>query len=528
MKRAIAIILLVCFYAVNCQAQGSSKSVKDFGAKGDGVTDDTQALINGVQGSSTLIIPAGTYNIKGVVSFNGLKNKVIIADKNAVIRNTTDDKGSFNFAFCQNLTIQGGTWTYVHLPTSNGKTGQEVYFLFSTCKNVTVNHIHLIGAWEMGICMMACMNMNISNNIIEKCYRDGIYSHYSANLVYCGNHLADIKDDAMSIHDYGIASQRTVLTAAGIPQSGYAIVFDNTTKNTYQGFASIGCTHLFIANNDIQNTVTGGISISNSELLFVGSTARPNNITISNNNLSGVGGNIKIIDDYHHNSAQLSIGRAAIFVGVIDEKDKILNPKSTIKYVTVNDNTVSNSYEDGIYLGNINGLNFFNNVFSNNNLNGDAYGVSAVEMKSCNGVAMGNNTIRDGRKNADGDFIYNLDSVNGNEGQWNISSQMGKQAEASANSSLQKVEERSKEVTVNIGGLSLQPSEFKIIKKPFNPGLLADYINLVAPGGTGGKITANACLDMDNQTVVIIIRNTSQEAIKINNPNWVIREFYHN
>jgi hypothetical protein len=58
-------------------------SVKDFGAVGDGVTDDTAAFTAGVTylntlGGGTLCVPQGSYLLNGVAGTDGIKNGVLI------------------------------------------------------------------------------------------------------------------------------------------------------------------------------------------------------------------------------------------------------------------------------------------------------------------------------------------------------------------------------------------------------------------------------------------------------------------
>lgn len=523
-KLLLSIIPLLL--VLTCYAQ--TKSIRDFGAKGDGVADDTQALIKGVQGSSTLTIPAGTYNFKGRIELTALHNKTIIADKNAVMRNTVDNKGSFNITQCTHISITGGTWTYVNLPTAIG-LGPEHYFSITGCQDIEVTHVHIIGSAETGFSLVNDVNVTIANNEIERCFRDGIYSHYSASLVYCGNYIHDIKDDAMSVHDYGIPSQRAVIAALGYQQAGSAIIFDNTTRNTYEGFSSVAGSKLFIANNDIQNTVTSGISVFNSPTMFQGSTARANKIIISNNKLSYVGGGTDIMNVFYPNSGQLSTGHAAIFVGSTDTKNTIINPTTRIQYVTVVDNKVSDCAKNGAYFGQVDNLILFNNLFINNNTSEDSYTGKCVELKDCRDVSVGKNTIKDNRSDPkNSDAAYSLSQVSGNMGQWNIQSRAAKQSEVTA-SPVQNAGEMQKDAPLSFSSFTLQPTEYKIIRQPFNPGSLADYINLLPPGNNMlRKISYNAFLDTGNGTIVVILRNTGRQALNVPGTGWQVREFYHN
>jgi len=522
MRKIIPFAIAFILCAFNCFAQQNSQSIKDFGAKGDGVSDDTQAFMKAVQSAQTLIIPKGIYNVKGPMAFNNLQNKVIIL-QGAVIRNTDNTKATLMLTGCTNVAIHGGTWTYASMPTGNG---YDVAIRITTCRNIEITHTHVLGSSEQGIVLVCVIGANISNNVIEQCFRDGIYSHYSSNLIYACNYIHDIKDDAMSIHDYGIPAQRCILNDAGIPQAGNSIVFNNITKNTYEGFSSIGCTRLFIANNNIQNTVTGGISIFNSENLFKGSTARANRIVISGNKLSGCGGKPKIIGAYYGNNGQVSTGRAAIFVGVLDSKDQISNPQSRIQYVTVTNNTVTNCFENGAYLAQIDHLNVLGNTFRNNNISRSEYDGSEVEIQNCNAVTIDKNSVSDNRTSTESkDHSYSLDGVNGNMGSWSINSSGA--SPSTTNSSLKGANELSRDVKADVPGFSLKPGEYKIIRQKFSTGVLTDCIDLL-PASSNSQLACNAFTDPTSGMIVVVIANNGKQNLDIPGGSWTVREFYHN
>lgn len=82
-------------------------SVKDFGAVGDGVTDDTAAISSAIDAGNTIIFPAGTYIVASASSIvkTGLNNKRLIGN-NAVLKKT-GSKGIFYFKQCTNILIEG-------------------------------------------------------------------------------------------------------------------------------------------------------------------------------------------------------------------------------------------------------------------------------------------------------------------------------------------------------------------------------------------------------------------------------------
>ena len=109
-------------------AQGAL-SVRDFGATGDGVTDDTAAIqkaADAVVGngrpqdahcetrfcnamidrpSPALVFPAGTYRVSGPVVFN--RNAVLLGEKGAKIVNVSSDRETFYFRDAHRLIVEG-------------------------------------------------------------------------------------------------------------------------------------------------------------------------------------------------------------------------------------------------------------------------------------------------------------------------------------------------------------------------------------------------------------------------------------
>ena len=103
-------------------------SVKDFGARGDGKSDDTSAIQSAINstGSGTLLFPAGTYIIssplylRGNVTYQGQSNPVI-----------TGTRGDSIFVFPQsganNITVSGFTLDNGQLRTEgNGEVPKNV------------------------------------------------------------------------------------------------------------------------------------------------------------------------------------------------------------------------------------------------------------------------------------------------------------------------------------------------------------------------------------------------------------------
>jgi hypothetical protein len=128
-------IILVTLALVSCRVvsagpeHGANKlvNVKDFGAKGDGVSDDTaaiQAAVNAAASGTTITFPAGTYNVSNFVvknrsglSFVGNGSTSLIRQKNGAKRIATFERARdiviTKLAFDANgITSYGGVVFY--------------------------------------------------------------------------------------------------------------------------------------------------------------------------------------------------------------------------------------------------------------------------------------------------------------------------------------------------------------------------------------------------------------------------------
>ncbi|MFD0764655.1 NosD domain-containing protein [Mucilaginibacter lutimaris] len=390
---ALLILILITTDVVAQSKTFKRVSIIAYGAKSNADFDNAKAITDAINHADTIVIPKGNFKIGKQVYIRKKNNKTIIATGSTVI-NSDDLAGSFFFENCNNITIKGGTWARQRMPDVIGKTGKEHTFTFETCKNITIKNAFINGSPQMGISLMNVITANIIGNQIQNCFRDGIYAHYSVNLKYLNNKLNNIKDDAMSVHDYGIAGQKKVLLANGYKQAGHVVVSGNVTTNTYQGFSSIGCIDVKITNNKFRNTVNAGIAVFNTEHLFPGHTSRAQKILVSKNTLFGNGYSQFIINKMYDNLGQLSSGRCAIYIAVNDKEDFIRHPLSRIKDVFVTGNTVDSCAVNGVYLAQIDGLTLKNNSFSRCNLVKNAYTYKTIEVNACTGKTILKNIVR--------------------------------------------------------------------------------------------------------------------------------------
>ncbi len=130
-------------------------NVKDFGAEGDGSTDDTQAIQRALSKSKTeqyeiVYVPDGIYHISEILviyentTLQLNRNAVIIrkADINAMLINGTEDVAGFDGQ--SNITVQGGTWdgNSREFPSNVTPLG------FGHARNITVQNLTVLDVYN--------------------------------------------------------------------------------------------------------------------------------------------------------------------------------------------------------------------------------------------------------------------------------------------------------------------------------------------------------------------------------------------
>ena len=122
-----------------------SASVSDYGAKGDGTTDDTAAIQRaiGSTGSGTLAFPAGTYRVTGLltlqsnVSYTGAPGAILMAS----VGNSIMALPGYN---ATNITITGMTFDGGGLISPSG-VGTNIKISGNTFQNITTRS----GNWTL-------------------------------------------------------------------------------------------------------------------------------------------------------------------------------------------------------------------------------------------------------------------------------------------------------------------------------------------------------------------------------------------
>lgn len=264
-------------------------SVKDFGAKGDGVTEDTLSIVKSIQylqtkGGGTLYFPKGTYLIGGIRigDFEGIANigetasidcvnniKLLGEDKFTTIIKQIDNRNNdiIVFRYCENLSFANLTFDG---NKDNQSSMENAYWTEGACnilirdsKNITVQDCIFKNSMWFGLNVSSdSQNVKIQNNIFYNC---------STGVDVCGQYI-DIENNIVeNCSDVGIFLEGNIKdinydTFSWI--NAFVSVTNNSVINSLRGISvKNGAYSIKIKNNRVKNsTKSAGIIIDGSNL----------------------------------------------------------------------------------------------------------------------------------------------------------------------------------------------------------------------------------------------------------------------
>lgn len=408
-------------------------SVKDFGAKGDGTTDDTaaiQAALN--SGAKRVIFPAGTYLIgsgQGVV----VKSNTAVSGYGATLKNTRFQNPSSRTAkgdalYCglivnmgsSDITIEGFTIegpTPTSISQSNmayNSIGINIRGQFDrwyidavddtttgTSKNITIRDCTIYGWYQSGIIADYVDNLLIESCYVHTCGRDGIRLYGCAFFDVSRNRVHNITPGfsnegiAPNNNSYGIAASRVYRSEAGdgsvnlYRRSQDGLICHNrvTQVPTWKPLDTHGGERITFSHNYVYGGYVGiGIAIGGDSLTT--GYVPPKDITVSYNeirqnqanvatygNRSGV---MVYADAWDDNNRGLDVtvtGNTIEGYGVLNTKGGI--EISNFRNVSITGNKIKNCRGSGISFSNDN-----DNVYIAGNLIQDVVSSAGV----CRGI----------------------------------------------------------------------------------------------------------------------------------------------
>ena len=268
----------------------SSFNVRDYGAAGDGMTDDTQAVVTALSAlpdsGGTVFFPAGTYNISSADGIRCTKSGVrFVGDgKGAVIKCTPsrdtssgllDISSAVNIVI-ENLTFDGNAASVApKIPTM---------VKLSDVSNITIRNCSFLNISGTGINAFDASLIWITGNYFENCGFSGIYfgrptviGAYNENIWITDNYLKNCQ--TAGIMGHGAIQVR----ASGLHRNLH--VLNNTVINP--GKVGLGLDNIYQSNvvgNTIikeyrENTLGECIAFGGSENVIAENFCRNNSVS---------------------------------------------------------------------------------------------------------------------------------------------------------------------------------------------------------------------------------------------------------
>ncbi|OWL94807.1 hypothetical protein CBQ26_14930 [Deinococcus indicus] len=325
---------------------GDSVSVKDFGARGDGRTDDTAALRRALATRGKNIhFPAGTYLVGSVVTVDGASSQKLTG-AGAIVQASASfvrqgDNAVLYIKNARDLVVDGLTVTGHRTDSTNSSVDIDGVRIASS-QNVTLQNATVGRAPTNGLTIVSSQNVTVQDSKFAHSTRHGIWSSKSDNvrllrntvqgngapnnLTYGGigilatvgtgfhaegNTITDISDTATKTEAVSNVTYRnnTIRTFGkdGIkvmphPPSGVNVVsnavIEGNTISGYNGWSYDGSGSILmqstLGGSIRNNTVTGPTSTSGTQdedgirVNTYGSGPRSTDITVQGNRIRGV------------------------------------------------------------------------------------------------------------------------------------------------------------------------------------------------------------------------------------------------
>jgi parallel beta-helix repeat protein len=226
-------------------------SPKDFGAVGDGVTDDTTAIQNAINASygKTLYIPVGNYKVNSNDVYLSVTDNIRIIAEGAVFLSQTCP--SIKVDSSEYLELTGLTIDVDAAATTNpGYTQPFPLFVTGLTDRVIINNVTVNNSKSGAIAIYGSSNLELSGCTTYRSGDNGIYIFGCSNGLVQGCTVRE--DGVVSAYTRGIIAQQS----SNIRFIGNA-VYDSVASITGMGIQLMGCTGSVASNNSITNCKIG-------------------------------------------------------------------------------------------------------------------------------------------------------------------------------------------------------------------------------------------------------------------------------
>ncbi|WP_262681234.1 glycosyl hydrolase family 28-related protein [Paenibacillus sp. J5C2022] len=280
-------------------------SVKLFGAKGNGVSDDTEAIQSaidyvGEHGGGTVFFPAGTYIVKRATPAQNYNYCLMIKDSNISLLGAGMGATTIKIADGENATILR---TVINNANIDGELAKPL-------KNIKIADLTIDGNWENitwagptglesegiydqnGISIFTTTDGRVENVHVKHIGQDGLSGGSNRNIVVTGsvvehtgkNNIAFFQSTGMKIVN------NTARNANDSPDGGAAKPYYNTSSSKYSSIAfAYAPSPVFVGTTRSLNIASGN-TIYTETGRGISADSGANNLIIANNMIESSSG----------------------------------------------------------------------------------------------------------------------------------------------------------------------------------------------------------------------------------------------
>ena len=334
-------------------------NVKQFGAKGDGITDDSIPIENALNSGASIFVPSGNYliskhiDVTNLLSLKGEAGSTFNITKDNDSGSNPDEVNGIMFKNLDGFTIENVI--FLDVTTNAGRIG-GYNTTFEGCSNLLVNQIEVEGACGFGMLFWKnCHHVKVTNCYIHDIWADGIhFQRGSHDIIVDGCKFENTKDDAIAI--VSIDANETW------GQCYNAVITNNfidTTTVTGSGICLDGSKNICCKNNIIKNIYLGGIRVNRIKDDNTSHYNIPTEITIINNyidtvgvgnvndsNIDGIDGNVCGTSYIKNNIIKNCLGYGINFSGCLGIYDVYENNISNCQSAIIITSTSNQTYDD--------------------------------------------------------------------------------------------------------------------------------------------------------------------------------------
>src|SRR5512133_828439 len=342
-------------------------NVKDlaYGAKGDGVTDDTAAIqtaVNAVAGTGgTVSVPDGTYMINALTSVLLKSNMTFSMSSGAVLKAITNSSSNYSILFANGVN--------------------HVNIIGGTIQGERSTHTGTGGEWGFGVRITGSQQIVVEKVLAKDCWGDGFYVSASASITLC-NVTADhnrrqgltiTSVDGMVVRNSTFKNTQGTLPEDGIdiePNAGETVnnvLITGCTFTSNSGFGvEIGVPISYTGQAWIKGVVVDGNTVTGSGVNTLSTSPRAG---IEASDIPSAGN--KITNNYCANNG----------LGIL--------LRNGSNGMTISGNTVTQNTTDGIQVYSTDGNTITGNT-ATNNLGRGIYSTSNTNISISNNTVSGN------------------------------------------------------------------------------------------------------------------------------------------